>query len=185
MGNDRDGSRRGHLMILESTQHMLETAGYGVVFRSGEHEHLLFEDSSLLGLVCLCPSGDFIIDNWRQLQDGFLRETAQALRSSPEKAWNTYLVLLTAEVVSQTTLRKMAAIEEDFGAMRKIVTSGVLTAQDVEHALGPLLPLRSVTVPDDNLLERLRIAMQLSSAAFDAIAASDVDLLTSILLEEK
>lgn len=172
-------------MILETAQQLLENAGYDVFRKPGENGQLFFEDASLLGLLSVCPSADFICGHWQGLQDSFLRETAHALRNSPEKAWNTYLVLLTAEATTHDKTRPLAMIEEDFSAMRKIAVSGVLSKDDVLHALAPLLPMRSVTVPNTRLVERLQRALLLSEVAFKALEQGDDELLASLLLEDK
>ena len=172
-------------MILETAQQLLETAGYDVFRKPGDEAELFFEDASILGLLCVCPSSGFIAENWRRRQDWFLRETAQALRNSPEKAWNTYLVLLTADATTDDQVRTLAMIEEDFAAMRKIVMSGVLSADDVLRALAPLLPMRTVTVPNARLVERLQKALALSQEAFGALVRDEPELLTSLLLEDK
>jgi hypothetical protein len=172
-------------VILETAQQLLETAGYDVFRNPGDEAELLFEDASLLGLLCVCPSAGFIAENWRRRQDRFLRETAQALRNSPEKAWNTYLVLLTTEATTDDHVRTLAMIEEDFTAMRKIAMSGVLSENDVLHALAPLLPTRTVTVPNERLVERLQKALALSEGAFGALVRNEPELLTSLLLEDK
>ena len=43
-------------MILETAQQLLETAGYDVFRKPGDEAELFFEDASILGLLCVCPS---------------------------------------------------------------------------------------------------------------------------------
>ena len=165
-------------------QQLLEHARYEVRRRPSEYEQLVFEDSSLLGLVTVCSSVEFIISRWRSLQDEFLREIASALRSAPQKAWNTYLIMLTEDRPTGSSQPQLAAIEEDFAGMRKVTAAGILTQEDVAHALSPLLPVRAVTLRNESLNDRLRRTLPLSNSGLQALMSGDVGHLTELLMED-
>jgi hypothetical protein len=172
-------------MIIETAQLALEEAGYIVMRRPGDHGAFTFEDSAVLGLLKTCPSADFIFSEWQRVQDEFLREFAGPLRRVPLKAWNTYLVLLTPEPPTVQLRRRLAVIEEDFAGMRKIAVAEVLSSSDVTRALAPLLPVTPVALDDESFAARLRKAVPLDDAGFDALLNCDVERLVVSFLEEE
>jgi hypothetical protein len=171
-------------MIIETAQLALEEAGYLVTRRPGDNDTFIFEDSAVLGLLKVCPTADLIVSEWQRIQDQFLREFAIALRRVPLKAWNTYLVMLTAQHPPAFLRRRLAVIEEDFAGMRKIAASEVLSPDDVSRALAPLLPVTPVTLGNEDFTARLRKALPLDDAGFDALLKGDVERLFVSLLEE-
>jgi hypothetical protein len=110
---------------------------------------------------------------------------ALALRRVPQKTWNTYLILLTEDSPPNgDALHQLAAIEEDFAAMRKVAAANVLSPEDLAHALAPLLPVRAVTLQNESLVERLRRTLPLSSAGFQTLMNGDVEQLIELLMDD-
>ena len=172
-------------MIIEIAHNALHDAGYFVTRRSDAFDTILFEDTAILGLLVVYPTAENIASEWRNTQDAFLREYALELRRSPEKAWNTYLVLLTAEQPTPVTRRRLSVVEEDFSGMRKIAAAGVLSSADVSHALAPLLPLKSVTLQNESFTDRIRKAVAWDEDTFAALASGDVQQLLTAVLEDR
>jgi len=172
-------------MIIVTAHSALQDAGYLVTRRSGALDNIQFEDAAVLGWLVVYLTAEEILSEWRDAQDAFLREYAVELRRTPEKAWNMYLVLLTAEQPSPITRRRLGAVEEDFSGMRKIAGAGIALPADVFHALAPLLPLKSVTLENESFADRVRKAAALDEGTFAALVAADVEQLLAALLEER
>jgi hypothetical protein len=103
---------------------------------------LLFEDHNVLGFVTEHPSVGKLLASWEAQQEIFLRKHAGRLRADPVKAWNLYCIYLSAEAPSPDEAHRLAEVEEDFRACRKIARAAVCTRTDVQRALLPLLPIQ-------------------------------------------
>ena len=155
------------MRILEEARNILESNGY---FVSPVSETTLeFEDETLVGFVCEAPLAE-ILESWSVKQDQFIRDKAASLRKSALKSWNLYSVFLTSEVADEEATKRVARIEEDFRATRKVVLTGITTSTDVTHALYPFIPMQNVVgLSADDLKQKLRA--RLSMLPQEAVAA--------------
>lgn len=121
---------------------ILQAAGYRTHFPRPDTPYFYFEDESILGVLHVLSEVENVIDDWEHLQDTFLRTNATLLATSTFKAWNCYTVLLTPAQATKKQRTELFTIEENFRGTRKIARAGVVTRDDLEDALAPLLPLR-------------------------------------------
>ncbi|MFY9730743.1 MAG: hypothetical protein WAK24_09050 [Candidatus Acidiferrales bacterium] len=141
---------------LAEARRLLESSKYRT-FPADSNDVFYFEDSSLLGFVWIASSPDVLLEQWRRLQDSFLREKDLQLRQSKDKSWNAYSVLLTEPDVSGDRANEFLKIEEDFRGTRKIAKAGLHTISQVTRALLPLLAIQNlVELERDDSKERLR-----------------------------
>jgi len=130
--------------LLTTVRSVLEQAGYRTIGIAPASTSLQFEDDSVLGIIYASASLQNLVEEWKENQDTFLRESSSRLLTDPLKAWNCYTVLLSSQPAKREDASILFQIEEDFRGSRKIVRAGVTTRDDVESALAPLLPLRRV-----------------------------------------
>src|SRR5882724_632535 len=97
--------------LLAEARRLLESSKYKT-FSGASGEVFYFEDSSLLGFVWIAPSPGALLEQWRRLQDSFLREKDLQLRQSKDKSWNVYSVLLTEPDVTADQANEFLKIEE-------------------------------------------------------------------------
>lgn len=142
------------MRLLEEAANVLRKHGYLLSFL---HEDMLqFEDETLLGFICELPLNS-ILDSWNRRQDEFLKKNAISLRNSALKSWNLYSVFISSDVLDETEQRAVVEIEEDFRATRKIVQTGITTANEVTRALYPFIPIQNVAaVETADALRKLR-----------------------------
>jgi len=143
-------------------RNILEKHGYLTFNFREEATSFLFEDQSLLGIVCACENVCEILNRWKTVQDSFLFRSAAQLSGDPQKAWNAYSVFLTVEKARRDQQSDLIKIEEDLRGTRKIVGHGILTHADLENSLSPLLPIRQkVLLTTEDYRERLRIRIEI------------------------
>jgi hypothetical protein len=147
------------MQILHEVEAVLRGAGFRTARTIDEADSLTFEDDSVLGFAAVHAGVRDIIEQWQGQQDRFLRKNAALLRRDPSKAWSTYSIFLTADLVDQHAW-EMLGIEADVHATRKIVRGALITRADVLVALGPILPLSVITAgqpkgADELLAEKL------------------------------
>lgn len=147
------------MQLLHEAESLLKNAAFRTARMVEEESVIAFEDDNLLGFVAVHESVARIVTSWREQQDAFLRRNAARLRRDPSKAWNTYSVFLTGANMGDETA-SLRAIEEDFSATRKIAAAGIITRDDVQRALSPLMPLTLIIQidhqsPDKLLKEKL------------------------------
>jgi len=121
---------------------LLREADYRVKENFDGMSSLYFEDSTIMGFASIEDSYSDIMANWKLRQDEFLRSNAKRLRNAPLKAWNAYSIFLSSAPCSNTEQGSLYQVEEDFQGTRKIARCDVLTSDDVERALYPILPVR-------------------------------------------
>jgi hypothetical protein len=132
--------------ILSQAERLLRKGGYRVrLLPAPPTQVLCFEDDVAIGFLRLFETAAALIETWRDLERSDIVRHALQLRSAPRKAWNVYSLLLTAAPVSPSQVAEIDRIEEDFSSTRKIVRGGITSPVDLEQALLPLLPLRSLT----------------------------------------
>lgn len=101
-----------------------------------------FENAALMGFVHVFDTADTLLCTWRASQQVALARHAATLRAAGVKAWNVYSIFLTPDQDARR-MREIERIEEDFSLTRKIARSSIITTDDIEKALLPLLSLRA------------------------------------------
>jgi hypothetical protein len=129
------------MQLLYEVESILRAAGFRTARGRDLEGTVVFEDDTILGFVAIHPSAEDMTTRWKTLQDDFLRRNAAQLRRDPLKAWNTYSVFLTDAAVDDLSFMTLD-IEADVQATRKIVRGGVVTRNEVQNALAPVLPLQ-------------------------------------------
>lgn len=147
--------------LLLEAQSLLERSGYEVrTIRTAEMQ-LIFEDDFIIGMVAVFQSVQSLIDTWQSVQDGFLTTYQGLMQKELDKAWNSYVVFLSTEVVSADNKDKIAAIEENLRGARKIVGTGIVSSMDLEKAFLPILPIqKTVNITREDHLQRLRSRLE-------------------------
>lgn len=144
-----------------------------------------FENARLIGFIYVFESTVTLLERWEQSQKTVLSRHAAALKAAGDKAWNVYSVFLSGGRDSSDRWA-LERIEENFNLTRKIARANVLTADDVEGALLPLIPVRAQPVlAEANFESRLRSRLkEIPSVVLDAFLADvDADEVARILGE--
>lgn len=116
-----------------------------------------FEDGSLMGFLCTFPTVDHLLRDWEKTEFTILDRHQFMLRQAGDKAWNVYSCYLTTETPIPTQRRPLSSIDEDLHRTRKIARAGIVTLDDLKHALAPILPIENSQQNFPNDLEhRLR-----------------------------
>lgn len=136
------------MSLLPDVETILTKAGYHTARTSAVPACLAFEDVSLFGFIVEYDSILALMDGWKKSEQVFLTLHAPSLRRAGEKAWNCYSVHFTSETASESEMRTLLAIEENFKSTRKIARAGLTSRKDLTHALSPLLPLQNVITPE-------------------------------------
>ena len=134
-----------------------------------------FENAWLIGFIHVFDSTAALLERWEQNQKTVLSRHAAALRAAGDKAWNVYSVFLSGERDPSRSWA-LQRIEEDFNLTRKIARCNILTSDDVQSALLPLITVRAQPVLGDaNFESRLRSRLkEIPSTTLDAFLG-DVD----------
>lgn len=143
--------------LIETLDSILRKAGYRT---RSVGDDLYFEDDTVLGFASAHESAADILASWEGEQEAFLRDNADALRGDRTKAWNVYSVFLSCDPATAEERGELQAIEQDFRSTRKIARAGLKTAQLLQQALVPILPLPTIAVavtasPDEQLADKL------------------------------
>lgn len=101
-----------------------------------------FESAALMGFVHVFDTADTLLCTWRASQQVALARHVASLRAAGAKAWNVYSIFLTPDQ-DACRAREIERLEEDFSLTRKIARASIITTDDVEKALLPLLSLRA------------------------------------------
>lgn len=111
----------------------------------------LFEDR--YGLVCIAvfPTWADLAAGWADVFGELVELVSTRVPATDAKSWESYLVLLTPDLVARADEAAAAAIRYDMRRVRKLVATGaeLRTSSDVERFLRPLLPLEPPTPPSD------------------------------------
>jgi hypothetical protein len=144
--------------LLSMTHLVLREAGFTTSTATVEtFSGVCFEDEAVVGFGCVFKDAIDMLNSWNRIETAFLTRHSQTLRGAGEKAWNVYLLLLTAQSEEASLARQVRWIEEDLDRTRKIAACGVTTREDVVNALLPLLPLQyQPALATENLAERLK-----------------------------
>jgi hypothetical protein len=172
--------------ILETAAELLQEHGYVVVLKHTDVPHLLFESEECLGLMIAFADPETLLGNWSIQSAALLEAQKLGLRRSLEKAWNSYLVLLSAARADRLQQALMDSVEEDLVGTRKIARAGMTSREEIARAILPLLPLQSApNLQPVDMKEEVRIrASQLPPAVMDAFLAGRDASTVMQLLEE-
>lgn len=129
--------------IFTQTEILLRDAQYETWSWTGSAGPVTcFENAALMGFVQVFDTADTLLCTWRASQQVALARHAASLRAAGTKAWNVYSIFLTPDQ-DVSRAREIERIEEDFSLTRKIARASIITTDDVEKALLPLLSLRA------------------------------------------
>jgi hypothetical protein len=106
-------------------------------------EVLAFENNVCLGFLLQYEATNDLLRKWDEDSKRLVSRYKLPLRHAGEKAWNVYLVLLSAGPKSETLQASLAELEEDLVGTRKIARDGICSSADLRAALLPLLPIQS------------------------------------------
>lgn len=159
--------------LKSPVQIVLQDAGYETWLLSVDGLPTVgFEDSAVMGFVCLFEDAPSLLRRWRDLETRLLTLYASSLRKAGEKTWNIYSVFLTSGIADEILLREIRWIEEDLERTRKIAACGMSSRDEILKALLPLLPIQRQPLLDSedfDLTQRLR--KRIASIAPDAANA--------------
>ena len=127
--------------VLEDSERLLSEAGLATAVTGGGAV-LSFEGETVLGFVIAYETPGNLLEQWQPDVQRVVAENQLGLRRAQLKAWNTYVILLSAAEASYPELVAMTSIEEDLTGARKIVRGGVSSPDSLQAALIALLPLR-------------------------------------------
>jgi hypothetical protein len=133
--------------LIAASTSVLKAGGYQPV-REGFPEwnttsKRLFEDKyNVVGVAVFSTIGE-LLQSWADLQGALVDVISHYVGQSEHKAWDGYLVLLTAAIAPESDY-DIEDVRSDTTRLRKLVATGEdLTAPgDVERVLRSLLPLR-------------------------------------------
>jgi len=132
------------MSVLHLASQQLTTANYSVATHDdGTVRYLSFEGDTVLGFVLAFDDAASLIARWRPDSQHVLKASQFGLRRAEAKAWNAYLVLLSATAAEYGPSVALSAIEEDLTGTRKIARAGVATDDDARGALLPLLAMQN------------------------------------------
>jgi hypothetical protein len=153
---------------------------------ANDRGQLTFESSTVIGFLFAYSSVSALLENWEKDSNGAVSAHQHALRRAGQKAWNTYTVLLTADIADVSQSASISSIEEDLSGTRKIVRAGVVDNFDVRAALLPLLPLQSSPRLEsvDSAKEIASRATELSPKAIEAFLSPADEATVLLVLEE-
>ena len=134
--------------LIAASSSVLEAGGYQPI-RKGFPEWnttstRLFEDKyNVVGIAVFTTSAE-LLSSWADLQGALVDVISRHVGQTENKAWDGYLVLLTAAIAPSSDA-DIEAIRYDTTRLRKLVATGedLSAAGDVERLLRPLLPLRT------------------------------------------
>jgi hypothetical protein len=136
------------MSLLPDVESLLSKAGYRMMRNSAVPSSVAFEDDSLFGFVVEYDTINSLQEGWKKAEQVFLTLHAPSLRRADQKAWNCYSIHITSDVGSESDIRSLLPIEEDFKSTRKIARAALSSRKDLIHALAPLLPLQNVIAPE-------------------------------------
>ncbi|HWZ45663.1 MAG TPA: hypothetical protein VNW97_19465 [Candidatus Saccharimonadales bacterium] len=155
------------MQIIEEAATILSRNRY-LVSEAG-NASLRLEDDSLVGFLFVKENVTEIISGWNTTQTAVIRDHAAMLRVAPLKAWNLYLIFLTAAAPNPDEKRALGSIEEDFRSARKIAQGNILTTSGLIRALYPLLPIQNATFALEKNDARSRLEAQLKDLPREAV----------------
>lgn len=170
--------------VTHTARVMLSDAGYRCQFDEiAGLRTLLFENAQCLGVLAHFETSQALLEAWENLLAKFISQKQFALRRAGQKAWNAYLVVLSAE---QFPKPQLAQIEEDLTGVRKIARSGIDSVTTLKRALLSLLPLQAAPemAPIDMPVEIRSRATELPPIVVDAFLSDATQPTVLQALEE-
>ena len=133
--------------LIAASTSVLEAGGYQSI-REGFPEWnttstRLFEDKyNVVGIAVFATTAE-LLQSWADLQGALVDVISHYVGRSENKAWDGYLVLLTAAIAPESD-HNIEEVRSDTTRLRKLVATGedLAAPGDVERLLRPLLPLR-------------------------------------------
>ena len=174
--------------ILPASSEMLAGADFSTrVTSAGDGEVLTFEDATILGFLFAYNDPRELIKNWVEDTDGAVKNHQFGLRLAGQKAWNAYVVLLSAAEADFAQFSALSAIEEDLTGTRKIARSGITEVADLRAALLSLFPLQTAPKLEavDILAEIRQRTTELPPRVVDAFLSNADGAVVVQVLEEK
>lgn len=164
--------------LIAASSSVLEGGGYRAI-RKGFAEWSttstrLFEDEyNVVGVAVFTTCAE-LLNSWADLQGSLVRVISERVGQAESKAWDGYLVLLTAGVAPSEVL-DIESIRYDTTRLRKLVATGedLNDAGDVERFLRSLLPLHTEegTIREGSALDLLPDLLQESGIGRETTAA--------------
>lgn len=134
--------------LIAASSSVLEAGGYQLIGKGfpewSTPSTRLFEDEyNVVGLAVFTTCAE-LLRSWADLQGALVEVISRQVGRAENKAWDGYLVLLTAGMAPSGD-SDIEAIRYDTARLRKLVATGedLSGAGDVERLLRPLLPLRT------------------------------------------
>ena len=173
--------------ILDEAEVTLRSDGYSSV-RLSDPNTFAFESETTFGFVIEYDTARDLVERWQAGETGLLSRFAPALRSSGEKAWNVYTVVLTGDASSDPdVLLKITNIEENLRHTRKIPRQSIRAPADVKVALSPLLAIAAqTTLKSESFADRLarRLDAEIGEKASELfLSTADVETVARGFLE--
>ncbi|MFA5890840.1 MAG: hypothetical protein WDA27_07805 [Actinomycetota bacterium] len=144
--------------ILAEAARLLEDGGYHVL-RDAEPLIGVSSDRGLVaedkyGIVTLVVFGTWA-DLWREwtdVQGALVSLISDRFTRGEAKAWEGYLVLLTAAPIGPDAVQQANSIRYDTHRVRKLVGTGedLKTLKDIDRVLLPLMPLGPSELPSSD-----------------------------------
>lgn len=137
--------------IISAASDTLKHAGYTRVddanLKDWPANSRAFEDAYAIVALFVYETWQDLNGAWPDAQACLVDLISKTLTRAEPKAWEGYLVLLTAALPDTTAYGRRSEIRYDTSRVRKLVATGaeLRTISDVERALLPLLPVSSPT----------------------------------------
>lgn len=143
--------------IATQAEVFLREAGYQTwVWNGASPPVTCFENPTIVGFLHVFDSAEDLLANWEEAQARVLARHTAPLRAAGAKAWNVYSIFLTSEH-APSLRRDVERLEEDFSLTRKIARTAIQVAEDLDHALMPLAPIKAQPIlKNANVEDRLR-----------------------------
>jgi hypothetical protein len=163
--------------LRSQVQIVLQEAEYQTWLSTvNEYTTIGFEDSSVMGFVCVFENAETLLQHWRDVETTWLTIHSSSLQRAGDKTWNVYSVFVSTEKTNEALGRQIKWIEEDLERTRKIAGCGVTDKETLVTALLPLLPLQfqpALDSEDFDLTQRLRKRIIDIAPSVEAVALDD------------
>jgi hypothetical protein len=135
--------------LLAASSSVLSANGYHAVPQSllerDGQDYRAFEDPYAVVSLFVFETWEDLTAGWREAQGAVVELLSRHFERDEPKAWEGYLVLLTADIVPTSRSAEVAEIRSDTTYVRKLVLTGneIRSIADIEGELRPVLPLHS------------------------------------------
>jgi len=129
--------------VLQIASEFLSKSGYDVVFEAAPGIRCVgFENDVLFGFLIVFESVELLLEQWSNVSEEIYSRYQFQIRSSRDKAWNAYSILLAEGQANEQQRRLFSEIEEDLVGTRKIARGVSPDEVDIRNALLPVLRLQ-------------------------------------------